>query len=181
MADSGANCLIFNTKRFFIYMQKLEGTIQAIASVVQPHYLVLVWFRFGPELPIIETRAHHLPSNAHNILPVLRILVHNLTTSPRVYIADRQTAFNTDVFKKFFAARKYYLKLDPRGRHCFNGTVERVIGNIRPMSRAALMSAALDNSFWFHAVAHAIYVKNRTLIKRHFGRDDDPVTMHRFG
>lgn len=110
----------------------------------------------------------HLQQKTHVLLSA-----HQLT--PMSCIADRQMTFNTSHNEQFMASLGCSLKLVPRVRHGeFNGIVERVNGFICPIARAALVSAALDHTFFYFAVAHAVYVKIRAY---HFGIQRTPYLL----
>lgn len=58
--------------------------------------------------------------------------------------------------------REDTLKLARKHRHGdFNGLVERGIGILWLMVHAALVTVALNSSFWFFTVLHAACIKNR--------------------
>ena len=82
------------------------------------------------------------------------------------------------------------LNLVRRGRHKeFNVLARRTIGLVRPLARAVLVGGVLDNSFWYYAMAQAVYVKNRAkhrILKKspfrvRYGREGNLKTLRRFG
>lgn len=122
-----------------------------------PYTYVIEVFKFT--LKHLQQKTHILSSAYH--------------LTPTICIADRQTPFNAFQLKQFMASLGCSLKLSSRERHGeSNGVVERSHWVHTPqvpryfvsaaLVSAALVSAAVDHTFWYFAMAHAVYVKNGT-------------------
>ena len=88
------------------------------------------------------------------------LLDHQLT--PKILVTDRQSAFESTIFKDNLLQRKTQLFYAPRDRHeTFNGLAERAIRSLKQMASCALADAQLPTKkFWPFAVSHAAKVKN---------------------
>eukprot|EP00924_Labyrinthula_sp_SR-Ha-C_P008366 snap_masked-scaffold_11-processed-gene-10.43-mRNA-1 protein AED:1.00 eAED:1.00 QI:0/0/0/0/1/1/2/0/1256 len=88
--------------------------------------------------------------------------ISNLQISPKLLVTDRQPAFISSTFVNTLSTRNIKIKFVPRERHdVFNGIAERTIGVLKTMSRAGLINAKLDDSFWCYTVNYAAFIKNR--------------------
>lgn len=104
---------------------------------------------------------------ADEIIKILK-LIENLTRNKVKYCyTDGGTEFINVTLKRYCSSNGIVLHHAPPRTPKWNGTAERTVRIIKDGARALLEHASLPARYWYHAINHYLYVRNRTFISKH--------------
>lgn len=99
--------------------------------------------------------------------------------TPRLIVCDLGTEFENEKVKQYCQKHGIHLQPTPPRAKELNGVAEKSVDTVKNHMRTLLLSCGMGDNNWFRAVAHHVYLWNRTHISKNTGVTPYESTLKR--
>jgi len=119
----------------------------------------------------------------HDVQSLVIQMISDSTTAsgrtPRLIVTDLGTEFDNTKVKRYCKTHGIHLQQTPARAKQLNGVAEKSVDTVKNHMRAMLTACGMPEQSWFRAVAHHVYLWNRTHIGKITGKTPYELTMKR--
>lgn len=116
---------------------------------------------------IMCSRAKTKDLIANEVINVFKFIENKTRNKVKYCYTDGGTEFINTTLKSYCRSNGITLHYSPPRTPKWNGTAERTVRTIKDGARCLLKQASLPDTYWYHAINHYLYIRNRTFISEH--------------